>query len=67
MRWHDEKISLPNVPARVDPTIKYSSATHSPKKTKSLQKKTDQKTHHQHEWNIYSNRWVCNVCGMKYG
>ena len=43
MRWHDEKISLPNVPARVDPTIKYSSATHSPKKTKSLRKKQTKK------------------------
>ena len=39
MRWHDEKISLPNVPARVDPTIKYSSATHSPKTNKVVAKK----------------------------
>ncbi|MGB9125633.1 MAG: hypothetical protein WCC55_08830 [Nitrosotalea sp.] len=65
MRWHDEKNSMPNVPARGYLTEGYSSATHSPKQK--IWKKNSGKKTHQHEWYVYLNRWVCDVCGRVYG
>ena len=67
MKWHNEKKSLSDAPAKVYTAVSHSSTNYSPKQTKLLKKNTSQKKHHKHNWCIHLNHWICNVCGRVYG